>query len=301
MTGVGICLPQLGPGITRSMLKDFCEKAEELGYTSLWVQEHMMVPVDPQWGYGGMPGMPIPEQYRSTLGPFELLTAAAAWTTTPLLGTSIIVGGYHRPVELAQRLATLDVISDGRIIAGLGIGWSGEEHAASDVDMKVRGRRMTELVEAVKACWGPDPVSFEGEFFTIPPSYINPKPVQSPRPPLVSGMWSEAGLKRTAAIFDGWNPTMGAPADVQAQLDGLNAQRPEGADPLSMWYRVFFGAPLIGGDDAEAVFEASKGAAEQGFDEVIIDANFSEFVKENPSRWVEVLDLLAPAIKAAQR
>jgi probable F420-dependent oxidoreductase len=294
MTGVGLCLPQLGAGATGLVVREFCERAEAMGFTSLWVQEHMLVPLRPLSGYGGVPGVPIPEQYRSSLAPLELLAAAAAWTSTVRLGTSVLVAGYHRPVQLAQRLATIDVLSGGRLVVGLGVGWSPEEHQQMDVATAVRGRRADELVAALHACWGDDPVSYEGEFFSIPPCYLNPKPIQRPHPLLIAGMWSPAGVRRTTRLFDGWNPAMGSPRSVVAAVEKMNAQRPPGAPPLSIWYRQFFHAPFSAGPpDLGAVVESVHQAVELGFDEVIIDANFHDAVRE-PGGWLVVLEELAP-------
>ena len=159
--GVGLTLPQLGDHVTRHAVRRFCERAEQLGFASLWVQEHLFFALEPSAPYAARPGMPVPEAYRSTWSPLELLTAAAAWTERIGLGTGILVGGYHRPVELAQRLATLDRLSDGRLIVGLSVGWSKDEHDQMDVDFDSRGRRMDELVEALLTCWGPDPVEFD--------------------------------------------------------------------------------------------------------------------------------------------
>lgn len=298
MTGVGVCLPQLGRGLSADLVRSFCEKAEDLGFTSLWVQEHMMVPTQPETGYAGIPNVPIPQPYRSVLAPLELLAAAAAWTSRARLGTSILVGGYHRPVALAQRLATLDVLAGGRLVVGLGVGWSSEEHAQMDVEMAVRGRRMDDLVGALRACWSPDPVSYEGEFFSIPSCHLGPKPVQQPGPPLIAGMWSERGLERTARLFDGWNPTTGSPADAAATVARMNAMRPQGHQPLTVWFRVFHQAPLGGPSSVEQVLEQVRSAAAQGFDEVLIDCNFNEQMTD-PDRWLSVLDDLAPAAAAA--
>jgi probable F420-dependent oxidoreductase len=301
VTSVGICLPQLGPGITRPILREFCQKSEARGFSSLWVQEHMLVPEKPGSGYGGIPGAPVPKQYRHTLAALEVLSMAAAWTSEPLLGTSVLVGGYHRPVELAQRLATIDVLSAGRLVVGLGIGWSQDEHALSDVSMSGRGRRMEELVAALKACWGPDPVSFGGEFFTIPSSYLNPKPVQVPHPHLIAGAWSDRGLERAARIFDGWNPTTGSPAEVARLVARLNDRRGPGVTPLSVWYRVFLGAPMLGlRDDLGRVHELIDQARDHGFDAVIIDTNFSEAV-ERPHGWLDVIDQLGRVLDASTK
>ena len=95
---IGLCLPQLGGHVSRNSLRAFCERAEELGYGSLWVQEHIFYPLHPVSGYSARPGLKVPDAYRSTLGALATLTAAAAWTCRPVLGTSILVAGLHRPV-----------------------------------------------------------------------------------------------------------------------------------------------------------------------------------------------------------
>ena len=205
MTGVGLSLPQLGPGIDGALVRTFCREAEAAGFTSLWVQEHIFFPHSSNSPYAGIPGRAAPEVYRSTLSATELLAAAAAYTRTCLIGTSVLVGGYPRPVELAQRLATLDLISEGRLVVGLGVGWSDEEHVQMDVDPRRRGPRLTELVHALRTCWGPDPIEHHGEFFDIPLSYVSPKPVQRSIP-LIAGTASRTGLARAVTSFDGWNP-----------------------------------------------------------------------------------------------
>ena len=216
MTGVGLCLPQLGPHATGPAIKDFCHAAEDRGYTSLWVQEHLFVPVDAISGYGGAPGRALPTPYQSTLAALELLAAAAAWTTTPLIGTSVIVGGYHRPVELAQSLAAVDVLSQGRLVVGLGVGWSEDEHIQMNTDVHSRGRRLDELIDALKACWGPNPVEHRGEFFSIPSCLVNPKPVQH-KLPMIGGAFSGPGLERVIDKLDGWNPA-GLPVSTVATM-----------------------------------------------------------------------------------
>ena len=172
MTRVGLSLPQLGSFATRDTIRGFSESAEELGFGSLFVQQHLFYPINPASGYSARPGLAVPEAYRSILQPMEILAAVAAWTEKVIIGTSILVAGYHRPVDLAQRITTLDVLSGGRTVFGFSVGWSDEEHAQYDVDPRTRGKRADELIDALKACWGADPVSFNGEFFTIPESDV---------------------------------------------------------------------------------------------------------------------------------
>ncbi len=297
--GVGLTLPQLGNHVTRSAVRRFCESAESLGFDSLWVQEHLFFALEPSAPYAARPGMPVPEAYRTTLSPFELLTAAASWTETVRLGTGILVGGYHRPVELAQRLATLDHLSEGRVIAGLSVGWSKDEHEQMDVEFSTRGRRMDELVEALLTCWGPDPVEFEGEFFSIPPSIVSPKPVQTPHPPLLSGMRSEAGLRRTAALFDVWNPASGSIEqilDTAATIDGL---RPDGAAPIEVMQRIFteppFEVPGLEPLSLDDMAEAVRSARDAGFTQIIVDTGFTTEV-DGPDDWARFPERLAPLL-----
>ena len=160
--GVGLTLPQLGDHVTRDAVRGFCQRAEALGFASLWAQEHLFFALEPSAPYAARPGMPVPEAYRSTMSPLELLTAAAAWTERVVLGTGILVGGYHRPVELAQRVATLDHLSGGRVVVGLSVGWSKDEHDQMDVEFTTRGRRMDELVRRDAGVLGARPGAVRG-------------------------------------------------------------------------------------------------------------------------------------------
>ena len=301
MTGVGLCLPQLGDHVTPGAVEAFCRRAEALGYTSLWVQDHFLWPLDPTRGYGGRAGAPIPQQYRSVLAPTELLTAAALWTSTVKVGTSILVAGNHWPVSLAQRLATIDHLSGGRLLVGLGVGWSAEEHAASGTDVRTRGARMDDFIVALRACWAEDPVALDGPFFTMAPAIVRPKPVQRPHPPLLSGMWSPAGLERTRLHFDAWNPAGLPVARVKAVVDDLDARRPAGRAPLDVYHRTFSQLPLQptpAGDPVARLAEEAAEAREAGFTEIVLEHNFSDDVR-SPEDWAEVPDRFAPVLAAA--
>lgn len=303
MTGVGLCLPQLGPGLTPRLLREFCENAEELGYTSLWVQDHFLWPLEPRRGYGGKQGAAVPPQYQSVLAPTELLAAAATWTGNPRLGTSILVAGNHWPASLAQRLATLDVLSAGRLLVGLGVGWNAEEHTASGTEVESRGARMDEFVDVLRACWGEDPVSYRGRFFDIAPSIVRPKPVQQPHPPLLSGMWSPRGLERTRLRFDGFNPAGWPVARVADAVAEMNSQRPSGMAPLEVYHRIFAQnphAPTPEGDPVDRLAAEVADAAASGFKEVILEHNFWSGVAD-PEQWPTVPDRFLPALDAAQR
>ena len=298
---IGLTLPQLGGHVDRAGLRGFCEQAEELGFGSLWVQEHLFYPLNPVSGYSARPGLKVPDAYRSVLGALETLAAAAAWTTTPELGTSILVAGLHRPVPLAQRLSTIDLLSEGRVIAGFSVGWSDEEHQVSDVDPRTRGKRCDELIDALLACWGPDPVSFSGRFFDIPESEVRPKPVR--RPPLLSGMRSAAGLRRTAEKFDIWNPASGTLEQHLELFGQLADMRPDGMAPLELYRRLFTVPPVevanLRTASVDDLCEEVARSRESGtVATVIIDTNFDAAL-DSAQRWADVPRVLAPLLEAA--
>ena len=300
---IGLTLPQLGGHVSRDGLRGFCEQSEELGFGSLWVQEHIFYPLNPVSGYSARPGLKVPDAYRSVLGALETLTAAAAWTTRVTVGTSILVAGLHRPVSLAQQLSTIDVLSDGRLVAGFSVGWSDEEHQVMDVDPRTRGARCDELIDALTACWGPDPVRFDGRFFHIPEAEIRPKPVQQPRPRLLSGMRSAAGLRRTAEKFDIWNPASGTLEQHLEMFGQLAEMRPSGLAPLELYRRLFTVPPVqvanlrtVGVDELCEEVAASRAA---GVDAIIVDTNFDPDL-DSTQRWVDVPRTLAPLLDAAK-
>ena len=249
-----------------------------------------------------MRGLPIPRQYQSVLAPTELLATAAAVTTAPRLGTSVLVQGHHWPASLAQRLATIDVLSGGRLVVGLGQGWNAEEHIASGTSVSDRAARMDEFVEVLRACWGPDPVSFEGRFFTITPSIQRPKPVQQPHPLLVSGASSSAGQARTSARFDGWNPAGRRVADVVADLSTMQTNRDPSRPPLRVFHRSF--VQFLG---AAEPIDATLGrlraevteACAAGFEEVILEHNFWDAIA-SPADWLAVPGQFVSVLEAAQ-
>ena len=304
MTRIGLSLPQLGSFATRDTIRGFAESAEELGFGSLFVQQHLFYPLNPVSGYSARPGVPVPEAYRSILQPMEILAAVAAWTEKVIIGTSILVAGYHRPVDLAQRITTLDMLSGGRTVFGFSVGWSDEEHQQYDVDPRTRGKRADELIDALKACWGADPVSFNGEFFTIPESDVRPKPVQKPHPPLMSGMRSEAGLKRTAEKFDIWNPASGTLEQHLETFGRLNEMRDPSLAPLTMCWNLFTVPPVIVANlqplSVDELCTQVAAAAAAGVDAISIDANFDPSVA-SPADWAALPDRLAPLLDAAVR
>jgi probable F420-dependent oxidoreductase len=203
---IGFGLPNIGPlGSAESVLK-VAEHAEALGYDSLWTIERLLWPVKPRTPYPVTADGSLPEGYKYSLDPLDTLTFAAARTKKIALGTSVLDMPYYNPVTLARRLTTIDVLSNGRLRVGLGLGWSQDEMDATNANMKQRGAMADEFLHVLKAIWTTNPVKYEGKFFRVPESYINQKPVQKPHPPVYLAAFAPPALKRLATMADGWNP-----------------------------------------------------------------------------------------------
>ncbi len=187
---IGITLPQAGQQATRENILRMANLAEEEGFDSLWVFERLLWPINPQTPYPATPDGTLPIEYEIMLDPLETLTYVAAKTKKIALGTSVIDILFHNPVTLARRFATLDVLSEGRAICGLGIGWSKDEYHASNIPFRDRGKRADEFIQALKRIWTDDVVEFKGKFYNIPASKIGPKPIQKPHPPIYIGGFS---------------------------------------------------------------------------------------------------------------
>jgi probable F420-dependent oxidoreductase len=187
---IGIVSPQLGQPATRENVIQTAKLAENEGIDSLWVGERLLWPLNPQTPSPGSPDGSLSAELQIVLDPLETLAYIAANTNKINLGTSVIDMLFHNPVILAKRFATLDVLSEGRVIAGLGIGWSRDEYQASNVPFNDRGKRADEFIQVLKRIWVDDTVDFKGEYYSIPASIIGPKPIQKPLIPLYLGGFS---------------------------------------------------------------------------------------------------------------
>lgn len=232
---IGFALPNIGPVGSADALSKVATRAEALGYESLWTIDRLLWPVKPQTPYPATPDGQLPEAYQYSLDPLDTLTFAAAQTKTIGLGTSVLDIPYYNPAMLARRLTTLDVLSGGRLRVGLGLGWSKDEMDAAGADMKQRGARADEFLHVLKAIWTTNPVEFHGKFYSVPRSYIYPKPVQQPHPPIYLAAFVPAAMNRLARQADGWNP-VAIPVDGMAQMfAGLKQMAKQaGRDPSSL-------------------------------------------------------------------
>jgi probable F420-dependent oxidoreductase len=236
----GILLPQTGESATRENVLHIAKEAENEGLDSLWVFERLLWPINPKTPYVATPDGSLPIQYQNVLDPLETLTYLAGNTNQISLGTCLIDMLFHNPVVLARRFATLDVLSQGRVIAGLGIGWSKDEYEVSGVPFERRGQRADEFLQMLKRIWTDEVVEFKGQFYSIPASKIGPKPVQKPHPPMLLGGFSPKTFSRIVSYADGWLPVagFGALEQLEQTINGLREDaRKANKDPSKI--RIF--------------------------------------------------------------
>jgi probable F420-dependent oxidoreductase len=228
-------IPNLGEAASPEAIVHVAQRAEELEYESLWLAERVLYPLDPQTPYPGTTGGLLPDVYRRAFTPLETLSFVAAHTRRIALGTSVLVMPYHNPVLVARQLATVDVLSGGRLRVGLGQGWSKDEYDATGAELPLKAARGDEFIAVLRAMWGEDPVDFQGEFFKVPRSIIQPKPVQQPAPPIYLAAYTPRALQRVAELSDGWIPT-GVPLAGVKHMMGQVRQMAEaaGRDPSAI-------------------------------------------------------------------
>ncbi|MEV4082533.1 TIGR03619 family F420-dependent LLM class oxidoreductase [Nonomuraea fuscirosea] len=195
---LGMGLPVTGGDVDPEHIARVAQTAEQAGLGAVWTFERLLRPAQARMLGMDQP-VPLPDSYASVLDPLETLAYVAARTSTIRLGTSVVDALFHNPVVLAKRLATLDRLSGGRAMIGLGQGWMEQEFEAAGVPVKRRGAGFAEHVQAMQACWGPDPVSFSGRFYSIPEADIGPKPSPSGLT-LLAGVGAPAAIERAAAL-----------------------------------------------------------------------------------------------------
>src|SRR5262245_11116170 len=194
-------------------------RAEELGFDSVWMEEHHAV-TDHYWP-----------------SPLTVLAGFATRTSRMLLGTDIVVAPFHHPVRLAEDVAMLDVMSNGRAVLGIAIGYKPDEFALYGVDLAKRGARFEEQLAIMKGLWTQERFAFRGTYYSVD-GRLEPKPVSRPHPPLWIGGWGELTLRRAATLADNWIP--GPTADLERLLNGKRAflehrSAAGRAEPIAEW------------------------------------------------------------------
>ena len=218
---IGCHLPTQGPVATREALLTFCREAEARDIASLWVSDHV---VFPRTATGRYPGGRFPFQPDTPyLEPVAVLAAAAVATTKARLGSSVFILGHRHPVVMAKMLTTIDALSQGRLICGVGVGWWEEELTILGAPFRQRGRQADEMLRIFKELWTSDHPRFKGEFYRFDDLGFAPKPVQKPHPPIWVGGDSPGAFRRVVTLGDGWHATSKTPDELRAALQRLRA------------------------------------------------------------------------------
>jgi probable F420-dependent oxidoreductase len=303
---IGFGAPVSGVWATPGNLASFAARAEAAGYASLWTFQRLIVPE----------GSAMEPVYHSVLDPTVALGYAAAVTSRIRLGVAVVNMPYLSPTYLAKQAATIDVLSEGRLDLGLGLGWMPAEFAAVGAAMARRGARTAEYIEVMRRLWAGGIAEFSGEFYSVPAGRMAPVPVQRPGPPVLLGGTVPRALERAGRLADGWLTS--SRADLSRIADGIGvvrkAAREAGRDPAAIRIIcrgvVRAGAPVTipeGGGRLRlsGSFDDIRGdtewLAEQGVTEIFYDLNWDPLVgapDADPAgaaaRAAEILDALAP-------
>jgi len=276
---LGLGLPVSGTWATPAAIRRVATAADERGFASLWTFQRLLHPVDEEWG----------SAYHAVLDPLASLGYAAAVTSRIRLGVAVVMAPYYAPIVLAKALTTLDVLSEGRLDVGLGLGWSAQEFEAVGVPMAGRGARAEEFVEVLKAVWTQDPVEHHGPLYDVPLSHVDPKPVQRPHPPLLMGGGAPAALRRVGRIADGWISSSRTDLTTVGEQVSLirDSAREAGRDATALRF-VVRGVVRLTDDpttgDARIPLQGTAdqirgdlaGLEEQGITEVFLDLNWDD-------------------------
>jgi probable F420-dependent oxidoreductase len=305
---LGFGVPVSGVWATPGNQVRFVQRAEALGYRTAWTFQRLLVPAerepDPRSGM---------QVYRSVLDPVVSLAHLAGRTDRIRLGLAVLNMPFFSPALLAKQLATLDILSNGRLDVGLGVGWSEVEFVASGVPLERRGRRAEEFLRALRALWTDQVVEFDGEFYRIPPARSEPKPVQRPHPPVLLGGNAEVALRRAGRVAAGWISASNADLrHIDRPIATVRqAAEQAGRDPDAL--RFVCRGPLRLGPPGERDRRPLTGSVEQvrgdledlraqGVTEVFLDLNWDPEVGSpdaDPASAVgraeEALEAFAPA------
>jgi probable F420-dependent oxidoreductase len=300
---MSFAVPISGSWATPDNIARTSQRAEELGYAGLWTFQRLLFPDAPE-------DQRLAPVYRSVLDPLVLLGFLAGVTSRARIGVAIVDAPFYAPLVLAKQFAAIDVLSNGRLDAGLGIGWSPHEYAAANVPYEKRGRRMDDFIKALDTILSADgPVEYKGEFYEVPSAYVEPPPVQRPRPPIIIGGTADAALRRAGRLTDGW--VSASRADLSTVGESIEkvraAAREAGRDESKLRFicrgvvkvRDKREGALTGSyDEIRADLDA---LADQGMTETFIDLNFDPEIgnvdadpKESLRRAEEALEALAP-------
>jgi probable F420-dependent oxidoreductase len=267
-------------------------EAEQLGYESFFIPEHPVIPI----GFKTVPpgGGTLPEHYGRWMDPFIALAVAAAVTKHIKLGTGICLLPEREPLVTAKAIATLDIVSGGRVILGVGAGWLKEETEATGARFGTRWKRLRETVEALRLLWTEAAPHYQGELVHFAPLRCDPKPVQKGGPPILLGAHGHKGRERVVRSYDGWCPVAGKPEDFKREVGELRALAKErGRNPETLQIMAFV-APSEDGlslDDLKVYQEA-------GASRLVLFSQ-RDAIKMANGQSLDVIRRIAPTVERA--
>jgi probable F420-dependent oxidoreductase len=219
--------------------------AEERGFESLWVAEHSHIPCSRKTPWPG--GAELPKMYYDVVDPFVALSMAAAATTKLKVGTGICLVIQRDPIQTAKEVASLDLLSGGRFLFGVGGGWNVEEMANHGTRFETRWKLLRERIEAMKQIWTQKQAEYHGEMVSFDPIFAWPKPRQKPHPPIHVGGAFPGGMRRALRYGDGWIPLMGrGDDDILKHLPVLREEAAKAGRSLDGFQLTIYGAPPDG-------------------------------------------------------
>jgi probable F420-dependent oxidoreductase len=311
----GFYLPTRGQTTTPDDLDTLVQRGEAYGFHSVMIADHIVFPTDIQSHYpytvsGAFPG------HGDAMEQLTLMAFVAGKTNALRLVTSVMILPYRNPVLTAKMLATIDVLSRGRVTVGIGVGWLREEFEALNApDFTRRGAVSNEYIQIFKTLWTQDPATFTGEFYQFQALHCLPHPVQKPHPPIWIGGHSRAALQRAARYGDGWHPVGANPAvplrphELEVALGDLKRlTEAAGRDPAAL--TISYKAPLY---DVSLTAERQTGLARRPFagttEQIVADIvtygrlGVSELIfdfrSENQTESLERMEHFATVIKPA--
>ena len=291
---IGCHLPTQGPLATGEALTTFAREADRRGIASLWVSDHVIFP---RTATGSYPGGRFPHPPdKPYLEPVVALAAAAVCTTRARLGASVFILGHRHPVVMAKMLTSIDALSDGRLICGVGVGWWKEELDMLGVPFHQRGRQADEILRAFKILWSETNPTLDGEFFRFRDIGFAPKPVQKPRPPIWVGGDSPGAFRRVVTLGDGWHATSKTPAEFREALPRLRAAADKAGrafDTIDLSLRYTLRDDLLA-KGTQAVVDTLVEYKRLGLSHILL-----EFRRDDLARMLEILDLVTSAVRPA--
>ena len=214
--------------------------AEERGFESIWVPEHVHMPVERETPFPRSPDGVLPDEYTRIYDPFIALAAVAGATARIRLGTAVCLVTEHEPIALAKAVASLDRLSGGRFLFGIGAGWLPEEMEPLGTVFATRWQVTRERVAAMTTLWTEDVAAYQSEFVDVPRTHLRPKPIRQSRPPVLIGAASRYARRRVAAWGDGWLPSMPEPRFLERGIADIRSRaEAAGRDPDAITTSVF--------------------------------------------------------------